>query len=92
VRTSHITGPQPAGGAEPSQEATVFPARRIHDPAIASALACALLASAMSGTAATRPNQRTQVSAALAQERYYSSHRAPQTIDAGTPWPAPRAC
>jgi hypothetical protein len=23
--------------------------------------------------------------AALAQERYYSSHRAPQTIDAGTP-------
>jgi len=39
----------------------VFAARRIHRPAIASALACALLASAMGGTAATRPNQRTQV-------------------------------
>jgi hypothetical protein len=63
----------------------VFAARRIHCPAIACALARALLASAMSGTAAARPNQRTQVSAALAKERYYSSHRAPQTIDASTP-------
>jgi len=36
----------------------------------------------MSGTAAARPNQRTQVSAALAKERYYSSHRAPQTLAA----------
>jgi hypothetical protein len=39
--------------------------------------------SAISGTAAARPNQPTPVSAALAQERYYSSYSTPETIDAG---------
>jgi hypothetical protein len=79
VRLVHNTGP-PAqqGGAKPSQEVTVYTARRINRPAIVCALACALLASATSGTAAARPNQHTHASAALAQERYYSSYGTPQ--------------
>jgi hypothetical protein len=56
----------------------VYTARRINRPAIVCALACALLASATSGTAAARPNQHTHASAALAQERYYSSYGTPQ--------------
>jgi hypothetical protein len=90
----------------------VFTARRINRPAIVCALACALLASPTSGTAAARPNDpapcRVQLgaglpfvpcyhdrdrqhkstptssddsprlTAALAQERYYSSYGAPQ--------------
>jgi hypothetical protein len=56
----------------------VFAARRINRPAIVCALACALLASAMNGTAAARPHRHTKASAALAQERYYSSYGTPQ--------------
>jgi hypothetical protein len=59
----------------------VFTARRINRPAITCALACALLVSAMSGAAAARP-KHTPVSAALAQERYYSSYSTPETIAA----------
>jgi hypothetical protein len=60
----------------------VFTARRVHRPAILCALASALLMSAMSGAAAARPNQDKQLSAALAQERYYMQ-RTPETTDAG---------
>ena len=60
----------------------MFTARRIHRPAILCALACALLMSAMSGAAAARPNQGKQLSAALAQERYYMQ-RTPEATDAG---------
>ena len=60
----------------------MFTARRIHRPAILGVIACALLMSAMSGAAAARPNQDKQLSAALAQERYYS-HSTPETTDAG---------
>ena len=58
----------------------MFSARRSHHPAIACALASALLMSAMSGAATARPNQDTQVSAALAQERYYSSYGEPAPL------------
>jgi hypothetical protein len=60
----------------------VFTARRIHRPAILCALACALLMSAMSGAATARPNQDKQLSAALAQERYYMQS-TPETTGAG---------
>jgi len=66
----------------------VYTARRINRPAIVCALACALLASATSGTAAARPNQYTHASAALAQERYYSSYGEPAPLTAPQP-PAP---
>ena len=59
-------------------------ARSIQRPAILCALACALLVSAMSGTAAAQPRAHAQASAALAQERYYSSYGEPSTTDAGT--------
>jgi hypothetical protein len=74
--------------AKPSQEVTVFTARRINRPAITCALACALLASAMSGTAAARPHQHTKASAALAQEHYYASYGDPAPVVASQP-PAP---
>jgi hypothetical protein len=59
-------------------------ARCIHRSAVLCALACALLVSVMSGAAAARTNADTQASAALAQERYYSSYGEPETPDAGT--------
>jgi len=60
----------------------VFNASRI-SPAIVCALACALLASAMSGAAAARTSDVSQ-SSAQAQERYYSSYGDSQPIDPGT--------
>jgi hypothetical protein len=75
----------------------VFTIRRIHSPAIGCVLACALLVSAISGTAAAQssdvhhywPGSWVQdgpgtQSAARAQERYYASYGEPQPIDAGT--------
>jgi hypothetical protein len=61
----------------------MYTVRRTHRPAIAFALACALLASALSGVAPARASEQTKSAAALAQERYYSSHGKPVTIDAG---------
>jgi hypothetical protein len=52
--------------------------RRTHRPAIVCALACALLAAAISGPAAAGAQSRAQTGSALAQERYYSSYGAPQ--------------
>jgi hypothetical protein len=62
----------------------MFSARRIHRPAVLTALACALLASALSGAAAAQPTKARQASAALAQERYYSSYGTPDTDDTTT--------
>jgi hypothetical protein len=62
----------------------VFTARRIHRPTILCALACALLVTSISGTAAARPHHEAQAGAALAQERYYSSYAEPRPTDAGT--------
>jgi hypothetical protein len=59
----------------------VFTASRI-SRAIVCALACTLLASAMSGQAAARSSDVSQ-SASAAQERYYSSYGEPQPIDTG---------
>jgi hypothetical protein len=59
-------------------------ARRIHRPAVLCALACALLGSTLTGTAAAQPTNDTRTAAALAQERYYSSYGKPVTIDART--------
>jgi hypothetical protein len=52
-------------------------ARRIHHPAIACALACALLVAALGGTAAARSSTHAAIAAPLAQERYYSSYGEP---------------
>ena len=55
---------------------------RAHPRTIICAIACALLASALTGVAPASANERTQ--AALAQERYYSSYGQPETSDART--------
>jgi hypothetical protein len=78
VRLVHTTGPQPSRRAQTSQEATVLTAHGIRHPTILCALACALLVTAVSGSAAARPNHGTRAAAALAQERYYSSYAEPQ--------------
>ena len=57
---------------------------RTHSRTIICAIACALLASALTGVAPAGANERTQAAAALAQERYYSSYSEPETSDAGT--------
>jgi hypothetical protein len=57
-------------------------ARRIHRPAVLCALACALLGSTLTGTAAGQPANHTRTAAAIAQEGYYSSYGKPVTIDA----------
>ena len=57
-------------------------ARNIQRSAIICGLVCALVASAMSGTAAARPTHATAVAAALAQERYYTSYAEPRATDA----------
>ena len=59
-------------------------ASRIHRPAVLCALACALLVFAINGTAIAATNANRQASAALAQERYYSSYGETETADAGT--------
>jgi hypothetical protein len=59
-------------------------ASRTHPRTIICAIACALLASAVTGVAPASANQRTQAAGALAQERYYSSYSEPETSDAGT--------
>jgi hypothetical protein len=48
------------------------------------AIACALVASALTGVAPAGANERTQAAGALAQERYYSSYGETETSDAGT--------
>jgi hypothetical protein len=55
-------------------------ARRIHHPAIACALACALLVAALGGTAAARSSTDAAIAAPLAQERYYSSYGEPEPL------------
>jgi hypothetical protein len=59
-------------------------ASRTHPRTIICAIACALLASALTGVAPAGANERTQAAGALAQERYYSSYSEPETSDAGT--------
>ena len=59
-------------------------ASRTHRQTIICAIACALLASALTGVAHAGANERTQAAAALAQERYYSSYNKPETIEPGT--------
>jgi hypothetical protein len=53
-------------------------ALRTHRAAIVCALACALLASAITDPAAVSANADSQTASALAQERYYSSYGTPQ--------------
>jgi hypothetical protein len=59
-------------------------ASRTHRHTIICAIACALLAAALTGVAPASANERTQAAGALAQERYYSSYGEPETSDAGT--------
>ena len=59
-------------------------ASRAHPRTIICAIACALLASAVTGVAPASANEGTQAAAALAQERYYSSYGKPETSDART--------
>ena len=55
-----------------------------HPRTIICAIACALLASPVTGVALASANERTQAAAALAQERYYSSYGKPGTSDTRT--------
>jgi hypothetical protein len=50
-------------------------ALRTHRPAIACALACALVGFSIGGLTAVSANADPQTASALAQERYYSSYR-----------------
>jgi hypothetical protein len=59
-------------------------ASHTHRRTIICAIVCALLASALTGVAHARANERTHAAAALAQERYYSSYTGPVTPDSGT--------
>jgi hypothetical protein len=59
-------------------------ASRTHRHTIIGAIACALLAAALTGVAPASANERTQAAGALAQERYYSSYGEPETTDAAT--------
>ena len=59
-------------------------ASRTHTRTIICAIACALLAFALTGVAPASANEHTQAAGALAQERYYSSYGESGTIDAGT--------
>jgi hypothetical protein len=59
-------------------------ASRTHSRTIICAIACALLAPALTGVAPATANERTQTAGALAQERYYSSYGEPEAIDAAT--------
>ena len=52
--------------------------RRTHRPAIVCALACALLASAITGPGGVSANTDPHAASALAQERYYSSYGTTQ--------------
>ena len=55
---------------------------RTHHRTVICAIACALLASALTSVAPARANERTRMAGVLAQQRYYESHGKPETIDA----------
>jgi hypothetical protein len=59
-------------------------ATRTHHRIVICAIACALLASALTAVAPASASERTQRAGALAQERYYSSYGEPGTTDAVT--------
>ena len=78
---STTTGPQPQRRAHRPGGPHMFTSRT-HRRTVICAIFCALLASALIGSATAGANERTQ--SALAQERYYASFGEPGTSAAGT--------